>query len=421
MYSPFFDNKGNALSIERIKYHHLEQLTDCDEGHHVEYKLLLEDGGKTQLAKEITSFANCEGGWLIVGIEDKTKEIKPIEKKDYSQRIGKIATRISPIPEFSTRFLTTPEDKTKGVLVVYVYEGKNAPYICNGSIYVRSGSSKEPIKSADRGNIEYLYERSNTYKKEIKNFCKRDLYLPYNDVSHRRITYPIANIYLKNISSKPNRFLNRYSNRDKLIEFVRSKYDIFESISYSMNSIIFIHKPIIPGTYSGTYVFELFYDWSCKIIVPVPFINENDKNKPKIFLRDLGIAEENIEKIPLTNGFDVFTALISGMIVFEKIAKQYHLKEKDYVYRFELENAQQAVACFDSPKFTEYIKQYGLPYAHMEYNKRNAIYLRDYPKETFVDLRNSMIENDLGSSFGFRSDKIIEIWYDSHKRVVESQ
>ena len=59
-----------------------------------------------------------------------------------------------------------PENKKSCVLLVYVYEGRNAPYVCNGSIYVRSGSSKEPIKPADRGNIEYLYERSKEYIKE---------------------------------------------------------------------------------------------------------------------------------------------------------------------------------------------------------------------------------------------------------------
>lgn len=82
MYSPFSDSKGRPLAIEKVKFSHLSQLVDCDEGHHVEYKLLLEDGGKAQLAKEITSFANCEGGWLIVGVDDKTKEIKPIDKQD---------------------------------------------------------------------------------------------------------------------------------------------------------------------------------------------------------------------------------------------------------------------------------------------------------------------------------------------------
>ena len=79
MYSPFSDSKGRPLTIEKVKFSHLSQLVDCDEGHHVEYKLLLEDGGKAQLAKEITSFSNCEGGWLIVGIDDKTKERQDLQ------------------------------------------------------------------------------------------------------------------------------------------------------------------------------------------------------------------------------------------------------------------------------------------------------------------------------------------------------
>ena len=417
MYSPFFDSKGRPLSIDRIKYIHLSQLVDCDEGHHVEYKLLLEDGGKAQLAKEITSFANCEGGWLIVGIDDKTKEIKPIEKKDYSQRIGKIATRISPLPEFNTRFLTSPEDKTKGVLVVYVYEGKNAPYICNGSIYVRSGSSKEPIKSADRGNIEYLYNRSKVYNKRIEDFCKRDYFLPYNNVTQRKITYPIANIYLKNISSKSNRFLNQYSNRDKLIEFVRKYTNMFESVSYSMDSIIFLHRTVLPGTYSGTFIFELYFDWSCKMIVPIGYTNQEEKDKAMTILFNCGVRDINDDNIPMANGFEVFSALFSGMVLFKDLAKQYHLKERDYVFCFELENAGETVITFDGPKYTEYVKEYGLPYTHKETNKSSLIWLRDYPKLNFTDLMYSLITNSLGACFGFRSDRIYDIWCDSIKQI----
>ena len=48
MYSPFSDSKGRPLTIEKVKFSHLSQLVDCDEGHHVEYKLLLEDGGKVK-------------------------------------------------------------------------------------------------------------------------------------------------------------------------------------------------------------------------------------------------------------------------------------------------------------------------------------------------------------------------------------
>lgn len=418
MYSPFFDSKGRPLTIEKVRFNHLSQLEDCDEGHHVEYKLLLEDGGKAQLAKEITSFANCEGGWLIVGIDDKTKKIKPIDKQDYSQRIGKIATRISPMPEFSTRFITMPDNKKSGVLLVYVYEGQNAPYICNGSIYVRSGSSKEPIKPADRGNIEYLYERSKEYKKEIEDFCQGDYFYSYNSRLQGNVTYPIANIYLKNISAKCNNFLNVYANRDKVIDFVKSKYNVFEHISYSMKSIIFIHKFIMPGSNLGTFVFELFYDWSCKISIPVGLTNESNKNEYLKIYTDLGISKENVENFRLADGTDLFNALFLGMVLFGRIAKKYKLKEKDYAFCFEIENAGDTVITFDSDKYKNYIRKYGIPYAHKEINKSMIIFLRDYPKIHFNDLSHSLVADNLGAAFGFRSDCVFDILQDSNKKYI---
>ena len=194
MYSPFYDKKGNPMDISKIKYCHLEQLKDCEEGHHLEFKEKLEDGGKNHLAKVITSFANCEGGWLIVGIEDKTNKIKAIDKFDYSQKVGKIVSRVSPMPEFETKFLSLPDDKAKGVLLIYVYEGKNAPYICDGSIYIRCGSNKEPIKAAERGNVEYLIKRTFSYESELNDFFKRDYFFPYSNVLMRKVTYPIVDV-----------------------------------------------------------------------------------------------------------------------------------------------------------------------------------------------------------------------------------
>lgn len=419
MYSPFFDKKGQTLSIDKIKYGHLSQLVDCDEGHHVEYKLLLEDGGKAQLAKEITSFANCEGGWLIIGIDDKTKKIQPIDKQDYSQRIGKIATRISPMPEFNTRFLASPDNKRTGVLVVYVYEGKNAPYICNGSVYVRSGSSKEPIKPADRGNIEYLYERSKEYQKNIDNFCKRDFYYAYNNILQRKATYPIANIYLKNVSSKYSNFFNLYTNRDKFIDFIKLKNDIFEHISYSMNSIIFMHKFIFPGSNSGTFIFEFFYDWSCKITMLIGLSNDTEKSAYQEYYINLGFDEEKVNKFNLVSGSDIFNALFAGMLLFEQIAKQYKLQEKDYAFCMELENAGEVVPFFYGNKYEEYVQKYGIPYAHKENNKNKIIYLRDYPKVHFNEMSGSLIADDLGAAFGFRSDCVFEILQDANKRYIE--
>lgn len=419
MYSPFFDSKGNALTIDKLKYGHLEQLLDCDEGHHLEYKLLLKDDERAQLAKEIASFANCEGGWLIVGIDDKTKEIKPIEKKDYSQRIGKIITRISPMPEICTRFLTCPNNKNMGVLIIYVYEGNNAPYICNGSVYVRSGSSKEPVAKADRGNIEYLFERSNLYKKRIEDFCKRDTFYAYDNISQQKVTYPIANIYLKNISMKNNDFFVTYKNRDDFIQFVKEQYDIFNSIGYSMSSIVFKQREILPCSNAATYIFEMFYDWSCKISVPLGVSEGEEKEEFIEILSSAGIDEETARRFRIANASTLFNSIFLGLVLFSKIAKKYKLVEKNYAVCVEIENAQETVAVFYGDEYLKYVSEHGIPYAHKENNKTKIHFLKEYAKITFSNLTTTLIADNLGAALGFRSDSVFKMMKDSNKKYEE--
>ncbi|MBR2388508.1 MAG: ATP-binding protein [Clostridia bacterium] len=418
MYSPFINKKGNPVTITQLKYSHLEQLKECDEGHHLEYKKILEDGGRAQLAKEIASFANCEGGWLIVGIDDKTKEIIPVDKCDYSQKVGKIACRISPMPEFETRFLSLPSDKTKGVLVIYVYEGRNAPYICNGSIYVRSGSSKESVKTADRGNIEYLYERSRSYTEEVEKFCKRDYYFSYNKVLQRGAVSPIASIYLKNISMKKNKYLNVYKNRDKIIDFITTTFQVFDHVSYSMESIIFMHKAVLPGSKGGTFIFELFYDWSCKILVPIGCTSTNQVEKFKEQFCQFGISEKAVENFNIADGTSVCNALFGGLHLFADLAKAYKLKEKDYAFCTEFENSGELVLAFWGDAFQNYINKYGVPYAHKEVNRCDIQYFRNGSNVMFSDLAASFLLDYIGAAFGYRSDSFGTIINESNYTVA---
>ena len=418
MYSPFMDKKGNPLTISKVKYTHLSQLHDCDEGHHLEYKKLLEDGGKAQLAKEIASFANCEGGWLVVGIDDKTRDFIPIDKCDYSQKVGKIASRISPMPEFETKFLSLPEDKTKGVLIIYVYEGRNAPYICNGSVYVRSGSSKEPVKTADRGNIEYLYSRSRIYTEEVEKFCVRDYYFAYNKILQKSTNASIASIYLKNISMKKDHRLNVYGKRDELIEFVKSHLSLFEHVTYSMESIIFMHKAIFPGSNAATFIFELYYDWSCKIIIPIGCTSDEQREEFKDQFNQLGIRRKTVDNFQIADGTATCDALFGGLKLFEDIANEYNLKEKDYAFCAEFENAEDLVLAFKGNKFKKYVGTYGIPYAHKEINRTPIIYLLNQPNMKFSILATSYLLDYIGAAFGYRSDSIADIINESNHLLI---
>jgi len=70
------------------------------------------------------------------------------------------------------------------------------------------------------------------------------------------------------------------------------------------------------------------------------------------------------------------------------------------------------------PTIKEYIEKYGIPYAHKEINKGKISFLRDFPKVSFNDLSYSLIADDLGAAFGFRSDSVFEILQDSNKKYT---
>ncbi len=321
------------------------------------------------------------------------------------------------MPEFETRFISLPDDKTKGVLVIYVYEGRNAPYICNGSVYVRSGSSKEPIKAAERGNIEYLYSRSRIYTEEIERFCSRDYYFAYNKVFQKTTNIPIASIYLKNTSMKNDRRLDIYKNRDALIEFVKSKLSVFEHITYSMDSIIFMHKDILPGSKGGTFIFEIYYDWSCKIIIPIG-CDEYKSEGFKEQFHQLGVSNAMLDNFRIADGTSICSALFSGLTLFSEIAKKYGLKEKDYAFCTEFENAGDLILAFWGDKFKDYIRSNGIPYAHKEFNRSEIQYFRNGTNLKFSDLAASFLLDYIGAAFGYRSVSIAEIISDSNHTII---
>lgn len=135
MYSPFLDRKGNQIDLPKLRFSHLAQLKEIDEGYKIEYKSNFDDSVKKKLPSIITSFANSEGGWLIIGVDDDTHDPKCIPKRrsDYSQTISQLLKeRTSPIPLFDSKFLVNPKNKNEGVLIVLVYEGRFPPY----SIYL---------------------------------------------------------------------------------------------------------------------------------------------------------------------------------------------------------------------------------------------------------------------------------------------
>ena len=112
------------------------------ESKNVEFKVKRPDKSISYM-KSVVAFANGNGGTIVFGIDDKTREVVGFDKEDVFREMDAIANAISDscepaiIPDIT---LQTIEDKT--VIVVEISEGRQRPYYIkalgrDGGVYVR--------------------------------------------------------------------------------------------------------------------------------------------------------------------------------------------------------------------------------------------------------------------------------------------
>lgn len=404
-YSPFVDKKGNPLELSKIRFSHLAQLKEVDEGYKIEYKRSLDKSVKDKIPAIITSFANSEGGWLIIGIDDDTHDIIGIPKKrsDYSQTISQLLKeKTSPIPTFDSKFLRNPENKNEGVLVVEIYEGTFPPYVSNGTIYIRNGSSKEPVKS-ERATIDHLYQKARLFKEEISKFCKRDIYFPNNTFSQGigHITYPICNVYFKNIRHSPEyRLKNRDDFENLKTEVTNKKYaNLFQNTQHTFNSLVFRHRALDPSTPSLTPTMEIFSDFSAKLHVPLGFASDNERETAINNLKNSGLICK--EDIKICDGVDSFNCVF-GLLNLIAILYDYHnIPICDMAVCFEMENSDNTVLYFGGNIFLDQAKANGLCYCSRIESKSKVIFLKDSSATDYQAVASSLAYDFFLAEFGF--------------------
>ncbi len=79
--------------------------------------------------KSIVAFANTSGGKVIVGIDDKTREIIGVDKDDIFKLIDKITNTISDMcyPQIFPNIGVDTIDG-KCIIIIEIYPGANRPY-----------------------------------------------------------------------------------------------------------------------------------------------------------------------------------------------------------------------------------------------------------------------------------------------------
>ena len=175
MFSPFRSDQGAPKAISEVDYADLEQLRELEEGFALELKQTFSPSVRRKIPKIVASFANSRGGWLVIGISDAEKDVCPVPRPaaDVSQIVGELCRRhVSPAPRFSARFLPDPANPDQGVILIQVLEGDFPPYVADGVVEIREGSTSGPaagtalvdlylFRMGRRSDESFSRERSN--------------------------------------------------------------------------------------------------------------------------------------------------------------------------------------------------------------------------------------------------------------------
>ncbi|GAE88307.1 RNA-binding domain-containing protein [Acetivibrio straminisolvens] len=137
----------------------LRRLLNKEEGPKLDFKEELNlstESEKKELTKDVIAMANSRGGrgYILLGIEDKTKKILGIDPKGYKEeQIQQIIyNRCDPPVPISVDFVEI-EGKTVGVITVYRSSHKPHQMIQNGAFYVRRGSTTDIARRSEIANL----------------------------------------------------------------------------------------------------------------------------------------------------------------------------------------------------------------------------------------------------------------------------
>lgn len=133
----------------------LMNLIKREEGPKLDFKLKIDidtESGRKELTKDIIAIGNSRGGrgFLIIGIEDKTKRIVGVENlslnEEQIQQI--ISSRCEPPIPISLEFIQV---ENKNVAVIAIYDGGQKPYQMreNGAFYIRRGSTTDTMRKQE--------------------------------------------------------------------------------------------------------------------------------------------------------------------------------------------------------------------------------------------------------------------------------
>lgn len=358
MFSPIKDEQGHPKGIADITYADLDQLRELDEGYALEFKRNFSPTVQKKLPKIIASFANSAGGWLVIGIADDDHTLCPVPRlpADYSQIIGELCRRhVTPAPRLDARFVADPNDPDRGVVVIQVLEGDFPPYIADGVVDVREGSTSGPAASAA---LVELYGKATRRRLEVTDFCRRTVFYAAPDT-------PLFNLYMfrmgRRVTEAPSRDeVNRHA---RAMEQAFGRQGLACRTHHAHDSLIFSvptrDDPRIPHS-----AIELFGDESMKLSVPAVLVGDRDHDRAVDMLglrpasEDTG-ADDPARGLRIMSAADTLARVTRMAAILDRYVRERELSWRQYAVAYELENLAGVVLWSEEPIYLAYARERG--------------------------------------------------------------
>lgn len=364
MYSPFLDVQGQPKSLADVEYADLEQLRGQEEGFALEFKQTFGDGVRRKVPKIIASFANSRGGWLVIGIEDGTGAVRPVPRgtADYSQVIGELCRRhVSPAPRFDARFVADPTDPDRGVVVVQVYEGDFPPYVADGVVEIREGSTSGPAAGTV---LVDLYDKATRRGAEVRRFCSRSVYYPMVDAPSGSSVQgqPIFDLYLfrmgmpsRQTPVPPRPVINQ---RAAVMRRVFDYRGMGCRIQHAHDSLVFRVPAHDEATLPHSAI-ELFPDDSMKLSVPAVVLTGDERARAMSTLSQRAYFPPAPHAL-LIDARATLRRVSSMAALLDAYVKESSLAWSQYAVAYELEGMAGVTLWSDDPTYLRYCAQHGV-------------------------------------------------------------
>jgi predicted HTH transcriptional regulator len=299
----------------------LISLLKSPEGVKLDFKLQLDlnlETGKKELAKDICSIANSRGGrgYLIVGIEDKTKKVVGIDKKAFTEEQVQqvISSRCEPPIPISLEFV---DYEGKYLAVITIFQGNQKPYQIrdNGAFYIRRGSTtdtmrKQELITAFQESMNLNIELTPVVKSRLEYFDTElvDRYFQKHGIeaNDKNRTMLMENTKIIFLDEDAKEY---YGTLGGLLVFSKTNYlcvpnnmiRIVNNINKNFDEVIIIQGDLLSMLHkSGKVLSEILPE-----NYPVYAVHEGIKNA--LLYRDYTIINKEIEVIIGSNSVNVIS------------------------------------------------------------------------------------------------------------------